>query len=341
GALVDIEEKKKEFEEAVSKLEIESKPFTLDEFHKGVVFTSWSAEEMDSIASDLTLIYLHALGVRHISIMVPTYQDTVDSESIVTHDLPGGDTPTDEALIHAIKTCRSLGMRVMIKPHVDCRDGTFRGDIIASEKWFESYKKMILRYAKLSEDNSVEIFCVGTELENTSFSHWEPQWRDVIKSVKEAYKGYLTYSANWTEYESVPFWDLMDLVGIDAYFPLTDKNDPTKEELVNAWNGVADKIENWLKSCNINKDVIFTELGYTSSDGTNKQPWATLSNPQDQKEQADALDAALTVLVNRPWFKGMYLWQYFPQERWSPLGYPIRGKEAESVLKKWYEEGQA
>ncbi len=126
----------------------------------------------------------------------------------------------------------------------------------------------------------------------------------------------------------------MDLIGIDAYFPLTNKNDPTKEELVGGWTAVADKIETWRKAKNLDKGIIFTELGYVSSDGTNKQPWSTLANPEDQKEQADCLDAAFTVLSGRGWFKGIYLWQYFPQKRWSPIGYPIRGKEAETILEK-------
>ena len=90
-----------------------------------------------------------------------------------------------------------------------------------------------------------------------------------------------------------PFWDLIDIVGIDAYFPLTGSDDATKEDFIKAWDGIADRIETWLTEKNLlNKGVIFTELGYVSSNGTNKQPWATLTNPEDQDEQADALDAA-------------------------------------------------
>jgi hypothetical protein len=336
--LDDIEEKKKELEKALSAFKATPRPLTLTEFHKGVVYTSWNHSELGSMVSDLTLTHLRKLGVGHIAIMAPAYQETIDSSEIVTHDFPGGDTPTDEAIVHAIETAHSLGMKVMLKPHIDCLDGTFRGDIIPSKAWFESYKKTILRYARLAGKNKVEMFCVGTELENTSFFRWEHEWRSIIASVKEVYKGYLTYSANWTEYEHVSFWDSMDLIGIDAYFPLTEKNDPTKDELLAGWEGVADKIEAWLKGTGFNKNVIFTELGYVSSDGTNREPWATLTNAEDQEEQADALGAALGVLHKRNWFKGMYLWQYFPREIWSPLGYPVRGKEAEGVLSEWYKK---
>ena len=335
GASLGVDDKQKELDEAMTELKTVLEPLTPEEFHKGVVYTSWTDVELGAIVSDLTLVHLRRMGVEHLAIMVPTYQEEVDSREIVAHDFKGGDTPNEESIVHAIKTAHTLGIKVTLKPHVDCMDGTFRGEIMASPEWFESYKNMILRYARLAEENNVEIFSVGTELENTTFSRWEAEWRDLINSVKEVYKGYLTYSANWTEYEGVPFWDLMDFVGIDAYFPVTKKNDPTAEELTGGWNDIADTIGEWLKNKNINKGVIFTELGYVSSDGTNKTPWATLTNPEDQKEQADSLDAALNVLHKRDWFKGMYLWQCFPQERWSPLGYPVRGKLAEEVLRGW------
>ncbi len=332
----DIEKKKKAFEEAIAELKTEPQPLTPEEFHKGVVYTSWSDAELASVASDLMLVYLKKVGVEHIAIMIPTYQEQVDSTEILTHDFEGGDTPTDEAIIHAVKTCHLLGMKVMLKPHVDCLDGTFRGDIIASPEWFESYKKMILRYAKLAENNNVEMFSVGTELENTTFSRWQKEWEDIINSVREIYKGYIVYSANWSEYEDVPFWDMVDFIGIDAYFPLTNKNNPSMEELMVSWEDIAARIGLWLKNRNLDKGVIFTELGYVSSDGTNKQPWATLGNAEDEDEQALCFETAFTVLSTKPWFKGMYIWQYFPQERWSPLGFTIKDKKAEEVVKKWY-----
>jgi hypothetical protein len=311
------------------------KPLTLEESHRGVVYTSWSDSELGSPDSDSTLVYLEKIGVRHVAIMVPAYQKGPVRGRILTHDFSGGDTPTDKSIEHAIKTCHLLGMKVMLKPHVDCLDGrSSRADIVASDGWFASYKDMILRYARLAAANNVEVFSIGAELEGTTVFGWEARWRDIIASVREVYGGYLVYSASWSEYEDVPFWNLMDFIGINAYFPLTDKNDPTKEELTQAWNGIADKIESWLAARRLNKGVIFTELGYVSSDGTNKEPWAMLINREDQKEQADCLDAALSVLSGREWFRGAYIWQYFPQDRWNPLGFSVRGKKAEEVLKK-------
>lgn len=334
----ELKKKKEELREALAAEKEALLPMRLDEFQKGICYTSWVFDELLGIASDFTLVHLKKIGAGYIAIVVPAYQDIIDSTKIFTNDFEGGDTPGDESIEHAIEVCHSLGMKVMLKPHVDCRDGTPRIDIIASDEWFRSYEKMIIRYAKLAQKNKVEIFSVGTELEGTTFSMWGTKWRDIINKIKDVYSGYLTYSANWTEYETVPFWDMMDFIGIDAYFPLTKNKDATKEELVEAWEGIADDLENWLDEKGLNKPIIFTEIGYPSSDGANKQPWSQITDIEDPDEQKDCIDAVITVMSKKPYFKGMYLWQYLPQDRWSPLGFTVKDKAAEEVLSEWYKK---
>jgi hypothetical protein len=50
----------------------------------------------------------------------------------------------------------------------------------------------------------------------------------------------LAYAANAAhpghEFTHVSFWDRLDVIGLDAYFPLTDLGDPTIEQLVAAWS---------------------------------------------------------------------------------------------------------
>ena len=309
-------------------------PIKEKEFQKGVVYTSWMGEELASPASDFTLAYLKKIGFDTVAIMIPAYQDDLDSEVIFTNDKPGGDTPTDEALIHAIKSCHKIGLRVMLKPHVDPRTDEARINIMPSEAWFDSFEEFTLRYARMAQENNVEIFSIGTELEATTFDAWSHRWNQVIDKVKEVYDGLLTYSANWTEYQEVPFWGRMDFIGLDAYFPLADNNEPTLEDLKLAWEAVANDIEKWLKARKLtDKGVLLTEIGYPSADGAGRQPWVAVSNVEDQQEQADCLQATFEVLEKRPWFKGYYIWQYFPQERWSPLGFTVKGKKSEEVIK--------
>lgn len=330
------EKKKEEAMKLIEEFAAAPVPVADDPVQQGAVYTSWMSDELLMPASDITLVSLKKMGFDSVAIMIPAYQEDLDSPEVFTNDSPGGDTPTDDSIIHAINTCHKLGIRVMLKPHIDPRTDEARVNIIPSEAWFNSYEKLILRYAVIAEKNSVEIFSIGTELEGTTFDMWDARWREIIKKVKEVYKGKLTYSANWTEYKEVPFWDEMDFIGIDAYFPLTTKDNPAQEELAAAWNKTADDIQLWLNENGLtNKSVIFTEIGYTSTTGTNRQPWVAITTIENQDEQANSLEATFSVLKERPWFKGYYLWQYMPQERWSPLGFTVRDKKAEQVVAEW------
>ena len=327
--------KAEEAKALIEKMSAPVTPLSAEPFQKGVVYTSWMADELAMPASDFKLAYLKEIGIDTISIMVPAYQETLDSTEIFTNDKQDGDTPTDEALAHAVDTCHKLGLRVMIKPHVDPRTDEARIDIRPSDAWFDSYEKFIVRYARFSQENKVEIFSIGTELEATSFSAWAHRWDQVIDKIKEVYEGDLTYSANWTEYEDVPFWSRMDFIGLDAYFPLSGSNEPTTEELVKAWDNIADKIEDWREKRGLtDKGVILTEIGYPSADGAAQQPWVAITDVIDEQEQADCLDATLEALSKRSWFQGYYIWQVFPQERHSPRGFTVIGKQAEEVIKK-------
>lgn len=337
-ATVKEQKAQDEFQQELEKARAPLKPLTRDEVQKGVCYTSWMYDELASTASDKTLLYLKNLGANCVAIVVPTYQKEINSDTIYSNDKPGGDTTGDASVEHAIQTCHMMGIRVMLKMHVDCRDGTPRIDIVASDAWFSSYEAMILRYAKLAAKNNVEIFAVGTELEGTTFARWEPRWRDIITKVKAVYKGPLVYCANWTEYKGVPFWDMMDYVGIDAYFPLSSKVAPAEEELANAWGKIADEIQTWLTDKKLAKGVILTEVGYPSCDGAAKQPWTQITDIENQDEQRDCLKAVFGVMSKRPFFKGAYLWQFLPQDRWSPLGFTVKGKKAEKVLSEWFKQ---
>ncbi len=310
------------------------------EFHKGINYTSWNRSELGSQISDSSLVYLSELGAKHAAIMAVWYQPNAKARFIGPTDKR---SVSDECLAHAINASHRLGMKVMLKPHVDLEDGDYRTNIVPSEEWFDSYKKFILHYAEMAAKYNVEIFSVGTELSNTTTARWRKRWLEILAEVRKIYKGPIIYGANWDEYETVSFWSEVDYIGIDAYFPLTRKKDPTKDELIAAWKAIADKLEAWLKAGGLAaKGIIFTEIGYDAVDGSNIEPWRVLSTianqKEDQKEQADCLDSLMIVLSKRPWFKGFYWWNYFPRPDLGPLGYTLRGKEGEKILVEWFKK---
>lgn len=51
--------------------------------------------------------------------------------------------------------------------------------------------------------------------------------RRLIRQIRRVYHGPLTYAANWSgEYKQIRFWDALDYVGIQAYFPLRHGRQP-------------------------------------------------------------------------------------------------------------------
>jgi hypothetical protein len=284
---------------------------------KGMCYATWEQEKFASTHSDESLKQLSSLGVDHLSLIVTQYQEKYNSTKIMATER----TPSDKSLSHAIKTAKKLGLTIMLKPHVDLidkNDGTYwRADIGFSNdedwaKWFKEYRSFILHYAKLAAKMDVEIFCVGTELSFTSQKNEE--WLEIISDVRKVFKGKLVYAANWDEFKYIKFWDQLDYIGIDAYFPLSYSPDPDVEDLKKGWEKWKIEISEWHSG--INKPIIFTELGYASTPNAPYSPWeAGLQGNADIEIQAKCYEAFFETIWKEPWFSGVYWWKWNPNVR--------------------------
>ncbi|MHC4558659.1 MAG: glycoside hydrolase family 113, partial [Planctomycetota bacterium] len=105
---------------------------------KGVSYTAWKPDAMLSEDSDNSLAKVRADGCNWIAICVWWFQDNVNSTTVEPDYTRYSATP--ESVVHAINTCHELGMKVMLKPMVDCRDGDWRGTINPSDGWFSAYQ---------------------------------------------------------------------------------------------------------------------------------------------------------------------------------------------------------
>lgn len=310
-------------------------------FQKGFSFCCYCNSCCSKEESYQSLKNLKDLGVEWVAIIVTWYQK--DSKS--TDIYPAPSSASDESIIYIIEKAHSEGLKVMLKPQLDCEDGTFRGwiNFLSDEEWsvwFINYKKFILHYAKLAQIHKVEQFCIGTEL--TSSISYEENWREIIKDIRKIYSGYLTYAANWDEYEKVKFWDELDYAGIDAYFPLWLFPSPDISLLVKGWKIWLRNIEEWQKK--ISKPVIFTEIGYRSIEGASKLPWDwKIDNKVNLSEQANCYEATFKTFYNKPWFYGFYWWCWEPDENIGgekDKGFTPYKKPAGEILKKWYSSNE-
>ncbi|MGI8461906.1 MAG: glycoside hydrolase family 113 [Solirubrobacterales bacterium] len=308
-----------------------------DDWERGMNVTAYQPDAFGSDVADNALRTLAATGTTHVAIVPNWYMDSPNSSSV---DPEASKTPTDASVEHAVRFARSLGMEVMLKPHVDVDDGSFRGEIDPDDRgaWFESYTRMIEHYAEIAADTGATIFCVGTEL--TTMAADTERFSAVIGAARERFDGELTYAANRIdEAEEVGFWDELDLIGIDAYMPLTDSAEerPTVAELETAWQPYVDRVEALHER--FDKAVLFTELGYESLIG------ATAEDPTDEVSQparADAFEAAFESWRDVDWFRGIYWWDWSAEglnDETSDGSFRMAGKQAEVVLTYWNGEG--
>jgi hypothetical protein len=310
------------------------------EKQKGVSYAAWWSGRYAQPDADLALARLADTGANWIALIVTQYQDNISSTLIYSTTA----TPTDADLIHAIAQAQGLGLKVMLKPHVDLANdpGHWRGQIGQSfdaaqwNAWFAAYRAFIEHYAQLAQDHGADQFCVGTELRTTESR--EADWRAVIAGVRSHYAGPITYAANHGDETGLTWWDGVDTIGVDAYYALTNERDPTVEALKTAWQPHVATLA--ALSATWNKPVLFTEIGYRSLDGANQTPWDWhIEGAIDMQEQADAYQATFESVFDQPWFAGLYWWAWGTnpfQGGGCDSGYTPHVKPAEDVLRSWY-----
>jgi len=268
-----------------------------------------------------TITDLRTLGVNWIAIHPYAGIDLDGNVSWRRRD--GDDEGAPDWLTRPIAEAHRQGIKILIKPHLaHWRSFSWRGEIEFDsdakwERFFTSYTEWITAIARYSE--GADAFAVGTELDRT-IQH-ESTWRGIIDAVRAEYDGPLTYAANWTDYERVPFWDALDAIGIQAYFPLLPGDAvprgqlPPRETLEAGWAQIMARVSEF--SARHDKTVVFTELGYNNSWLAASEPWDYSVRGTEDAEQLQRLcmEVALEAIGNEPAVVGAFLWKWFPGDR--------------------------
>jgi hypothetical protein len=241
---------------------------------------------------------------------------------------------------------RSLGLKVALIPHIWVETGEWRGEIEMKsdaefEAWFQEYDRYVLHWAEQAEKMGASLFSIGVEFRSTT-NLYEERWRQTIALVRSIYSGPITYSANWDEVETVPFWDALDAIGINAFWPLADKPGDGYEVMLTKSSEIAEGLERYYSEWM--RPVVFTEFGVKSAADSALAPWEwpehCNSLSYDEDYQAEAYAAVFEVMTANPWFLGAFIWKYFSdpydETQETRAGFTPKYKSAERMLTKWY-----
>lgn len=288
------------------------------------------------------------LGVNAVSI-TPFGYTSDPGKPMPFRKSSGPGSENDESLIVAASFAWEHGMRIMLKPHILLSGGHWGwpGEVkMADAKdwsaFFQQYARWITHYAIIAQMCRFESFCVGVELLNTTLGH-EKEWRDLIAGLRKIYGGQLTYAANWgNEFENLTFWEALDAIGINCYYPLSNDATASDAELLRGARAIAQKIGQVAEKHN--KPVIVTEVGFASRPASWMEPHRDGDGQApDQTAQRRAYEAIFQAFDKQPWLAGVYWWKwptYLEDGGNRDSGFTPNRKAAEEVVGRWYRQGK-
>ena len=260
---------------------------------------------------------------------------------------------TDDEIRHAIALARENKLKVILKPVIDplnAPKGKWRGliefpgpdgkpDPGAWKAWFANYTAFLLHYAAIAQEARCEMLCVACEMR--TMEPFETEWRELIRRVRQVYKGPLVYNGCLETMWDVRWWDAVDILGVSAYSWRPNETDNSVEALVAYWTKWRDGMR--ALAAKTARPILFIEIGCRSARGasTMSGDFTHWEWPYDGREQAHFYEAAFRVFWDEPWFCG-YSWWDWPAKLYPRADgeknkeFLCYGKPAEQVLRQWY-----
>lgn len=291
----------------------------------------------------LSMERLSRLGGNWAALAFAVRQDTFHS-TVIRPDYRW--TVTDADILCAVGKLHDLGLKVCMKPMVNCADGIWRAHIRFPEtdwgktdywgEWFSSYSAFLCHYAELAQESGCEMFCVGCEMLGTEQK--TDHWRKTISQVREIYHGPLVYNTNHGKEWNVTWWDALDYIGTSAYFSVAGVPGDSLENMIEGWNRQKESLRNLSRT--FGKQVLFMEIGCRSARGCAMIPYdfSHREFPYDEDEQDRFYESCFRSMWNEDWFSGFFWWDWPSKlpETEKNTGFSVIGKKAEETLKTWY-----
>jgi hypothetical protein len=303
-------------------------------FQRGVNFTAERPDHYSSESAQKLLVSLPSYGVNSVA-FVPYGFSRSGEPSVRFQGDRGMESDSSIELLAAV--AHKNKMKVLLKPQIwSGRGGPSELDYSSAEdikKWFAAYRLFTEHYAKLAQRIHADLYCVGVEF--VKLNKHESEWRSVIAQARKFYSGPLVYAANFgPEFENTKFWDALDYIGLDNYYPMPVEESLRKVEAVQR---------------KYKKPVIFAEAGFASLVDAGKTPWddtgakagSALRRQISLDEQQRCYESLLNAFYKKPWFQGVYWWKVGSNGFGGPAdgSHTPWGKPAMDVVKRWYLQG--
>lgn len=243
-------------------------------------------------------------------------------------------------LVKAARDAHERGMDVMMKPHLWLGNGQWCGEVDVAEgpdrdRWENQYSQFIVYHALIAELCGMESLSVGVELPHMTAD--TQMWKRIIRHVRVAYSGAITFGGNWFgEYDRIQFWDDLDFIGVQHYFPLMSSAEDGDSRKV--LRGIKDTMR--AVSVRWNRPVVLTEVGFPSIEGALMSPHdEDFSQSVSDERQAQGYRMLIEELSDEPWCKGFFWWKWESADRdprAQDKSFQIRGKLAEKVVREFY-----
>lgn len=122
-----------------------------------------------------------------------------DTERSLRVDFETEDVMSLEDVRLMIRESKRIGLRVLVKAMVNCRNGLWRAFIRFDSDdewaaWFKSYGTFVTALAKVAQEEKAEMFCVGCEM--IGADQRSDEWRKLVAGVRGLFSGPVTYNCD-------------------------------------------------------------------------------------------------------------------------------------------------
>lgn len=327
-------------------------------FFKGMTFGFYARNGyFSSPQAKIEVDRMAELGIEWICVVSTVMQDAMMS---VRQYRDFHITPADDELRDIIAYIQDKGIKVMLRPMIECWDGTQRchinfpddNEIIPGKpinywsKWFDSYIELTRHYARLATRAGCAAYCLDSELNNTV--RQSAHWLRVVEAARREFSGHLTTSMINTpqfidQLQNPNHWFFaLDSLGSSMYAPAAAKAGATVDEMVAFLAPVVE--HNRQFSAAYGKPFYFGEAGCCATAGAAKLPYFwNNGGGYDGREQANYFEATIKAFGAESWWRGLFWWKWEeqnhrPQFKDDPAGdkgFTIYGKPAAEVMRQW------